>query len=199
MIRHHHAMCPRRTFAWVLALAVLAPFSLRAQDDGNLLGDPGFEGRVNEPFSTNWTRFGNAFCEFVTPRTGSYVCKLFGNFENRQNWSGVYQDVPASPGGYYQASAYMRQNSKDHLQGGNRAWIKLEFYSAGCTKLLKAHESTRELHVKSAANQWTYFSTGRVKAPKDAAVVRFALLFEQQADNAGGAALFDDVCLREVP
>ena len=180
-----------------LGLFLLAVLPAAAQPAPNLLKDAGFEGSMgNSEFSQSWTRFGRAFCDNVTPRTKVFVAKLFGQFDGKVNYSGVYQDIPAQPGKRYVASAYLRQNTGDVLEGENTAWIKLEFFDAKFNQL-KAVESPVRLHAKSASNRWLFYTTGPCTAPPGTVWARFVALFEQQAD-AMGAALFDDIELKEL-
>jgi len=164
----------------------------------NLLQDASFDdGMLDTPFSSNWMPFGQAHCVSDDARTGVYCAKLFGNFRSEQNWSGLYQDVPVTPGKKYIANGYLRQNTGDRLEGGSLAWIKLEFYDAEDNQLMIA-ESPVRLGARSAANRWLFFSTSPVIAPGGAVKVRVVAIFEQQSDNAPGAVLVDDLTLRPV-
>ena len=180
----------------VLALVFSALQSL-AQTPPNLLQDSSFEEGLNEPFSTNWSIWGGTSCEAQTPRTRTFVAKLFGRSSGALNQSGVFQDVPAAEGKRYVASAYFRQNVGDTLQGSNEAWVKLEFW--GPEKMISIIESPTRLRAKGPANKYVFLSTGPAKAPPGTTRARFVAIFAQGADNAKGAVLVDDASLMEIP
>lgn len=170
--------------------------SALAQAPANLLQDPSFEEALYEPFSTNWATWGGTSCEAVTPRSKSFSAKLFGSSRGEVNQSGVFQDVPASAGKKYIASAWFRQNAKDSLQGDNEAWVKLEFW--GEKGMISLVESPTRLRAKGAVNKYIFISTGPVVAPPKTTKARFVAIFKQGADNARGAVIVDDAELREV-
>ncbi|MFH0953355.1 MAG: hypothetical protein V1873_03395 [Verrucomicrobiota bacterium] len=181
----------------VLALVFSALLS-QAQTSSNLLVDPSFEEWAGDPTSPRWAVFQNAYCVAVTARTRVFVTKIYGNFTSEQNYSGIWQDVPAGPGREYVASAYLRQNVGDTLQGDDEAWLKLEFFDAG-GKLVQVFESPRKMKAKDAAGKYVFFSTGPVASPPGTVTARFVVIFGQGPDNAPGAVLVDDVLLMEVP
>jgi hypothetical protein len=184
---------------FVAASLSLAVGDVFAQSAPNLLADPGFEQWAGDPSSTNWLTFGNVICDTTSPRTKSYVARIFGNFKNEQNHSGIYQDVPATPGKSYVASAYLRQNSDDHLAGGNVAWVKIEYFDATRSKILVTFESAVKMDVKSPSKKYVFISTGAAVAPKETAFARVVVLVRQEADNAKGAVIVDDVSLTMLP
>jgi hypothetical protein len=179
-----------------LSLGVVDVF---AQSYPNLLADPSFEEWAGDPSSTNWMTFGNVICETTSPRTKSYMAKIYGQFKNEKNFSGIYQDVPAIAGKSYVASAYLRQNSDDHLAGGNVAWVKIEYFDATRSKILMTFESPVKMDVKSPSKKYIFISTGSAIAPKDTTWARVVVLIRQEADNATGAVLVDDVSLKLLP
>ncbi len=182
----------------ILILSFLSVASV-GQTPTNLLADAGFEEWAGDPDSPNWAKFGQVFSEAITPRTKHFVVKLFGNFTGASNYSGIYQDVPAVPGRRYEASAHLRQNSKDHLKGKCRAWIKLEFFDETHTQRLAEFESPTIVDAKGHANNYVFLSTGPCPAPRGTVYARFVGIFEQGADNAPGAILVDDASLKEIP
>jgi len=178
-------------FSTILVLSLAAVPSAPAVE----LRDPGFEeAGADGGLSPAWHPFGNAYREKLTPRSGEYTLKLFGNFNGEMNWSGAYQDLPVQAGLRYQAEAWVRHNCNDALQGGNTAFVKLEFFdSAG--NLIKEFESPR-LAADRDCDKYFHLSTGLHQAPDGAARVRVTLIFEQPG-NDPGAAIFDDVELTE--
>lgn len=163
----------------------------------NLLTDPSFEnGGINGPFSDDWHVWGGATTETVYQRAGNYSAKLWGNNTGDWNYSGFYQDIPAESEGWYEATAYVRQNSDDHIRGENECYLKLEFYA---DDLLKEYKSIRSLHAKSASKQFIMLSTGRVQAPPGTTVARFVIIYSQDPDSSEGAVLIDEASLRKLP
>lgn len=169
-----------------------------AQPSPNLLKDPSFEEALYEPFSEYWHPFNKAFNETITPRTRHFAAKIYGQFNGTTNYSGVYQDVPAEAGRTYIASAWFRQNSGDVLEGGNSAWVKLEFLRADWS-LIETFQSAQRVHARSPKNKYVFVSTGPAEAPPGTAWARFVAIFEQMPDNARGAIIVDDAMLREIP
>ncbi len=110
------------------AVAVAAPANAQ-----NMLTNPGFESGLS-----GWTGFGNQFAESITPRSGSGVAKMFGNFSGGFNVSGLFQTFPAAPGQNWSFDAYFRHNTGDLMTGvgipggGSGNWViaKLEFRNA---------------------------------------------------------------------
>lgn len=189
----------KRVRLLAVALLSLPCVISSAQTSPNLLADPGFEEWAGDPWSTNWVAFNSAFCFGESARTRTYAVKMHGNFKGEETVSGIYQDVPAQAGKRYQATGYFIQNSGDHLDGQNAAWVKLEFLGPKRNKPLAVFESPVKLEAKSAANKFIFLSTGPGTAPEGTAFARFVAIFQQQADNAVGAAYVDDVSLREIP
>ena len=182
---------------WLVVCAV-GLFSVSgAQAVENLLQDPGFEGGINEPFAECWKPFNNCYCAPVTPRTGTFVAKIYGNFSSSDNESGVWQEVPAVAGKYYQATAYMRQNAGDSLDGENKAFLKLEFW--GANGMLKVYESPIKIAAKGAKGKYMFVTTGRCAAPEGTITARWVAIFTQTKDNARGCILVDDGAYTEVP
>ena len=187
------------TVLLVLALLNMAPSTAPAQTAPNLLADPGFEEWSGDSSSTNWVVFGNAACETITPRSPRFTVKMFGNFNNETNCSGIYQDVPASEGKRYEVSAHLRQNSDDHLAGDNKAWVKLEYFASDHSTRLVTFESPVKMDAKSPSKKYMFISTGPALAPKGTAFARAVVLIQQSPDNAAGAVLVDDVSLKLLP
>jgi hypothetical protein len=180
-------------------LLCLCAGTVLGQTAPNLLADPSFEEWGGDASSTNWATFGNVVCESTSPRTKSCMVRIYGNFKNEVNESGIYQDVPAAEGNRYEVSAYLRQNSDDHLAGDNKAWVKLEFFNADFSTRLVTFESPVKMDAMSPSKKYMFISTGPALAPKGTAFARAVVLIRQSPDNARGAVLVDDVSLKLVP
>ncbi len=187
------------TITVVFVLFYACAGTVLGQTAPNLLADSSFEEWGGDTSSTNWATFGNVICESTSPRTKSCMVKIYGNFKNEVNESGIYQDVPAAEGKRYEVTAYLRQNSDDHLAGDNKAWVKLEFFNADRSTRLVTFESQVKLDAKSPSKKYMFISTGPTLAPKGTAFARAVVLIQQSSDNAAGAVLVDDVSLKQVP
>ena len=164
----------------------------------NLLSDGGFEKGNETAFSEHWVSFGNAFRERVTPQSGNYSAKLYGEYTGSTNVSGVYQDVDAEPGLKYEASIFIRSNSDDIIHGENRAWVQLEFVDAK-GKVLRRYSPVQKFGVTNAQDVYVHLSTGFVIAPEKTAKARFVHVFEQLDGKAHGSTYGDDAMLRLSP
>ena len=179
-------------------LAVSIAGGVRAEGSiDNLLQDSSFEDGIPGAFSSHWVPFGKAFPEEITARTGTHVVKLFGNFDAKDNFSGVFQDVAVEGSEKYEASIYIRTNEEDKLTAGTKAWVKLEFYD-GEGNMVGASESPEKLTTFATADNYKRLTTGAVMAPVEAAKARFVYIFQQEDPEAGGATLGDDPQLRKV-
>jgi beta-glucanase (GH16 family) len=177
---------------------------------GNLLGNAGFESGALPP----WTAYGAGFntsvesTNTVPVRTGSRAFKVFGQFNGQENYSGVYQDVPASAGQAFTASGWACTPSGDVIAGGNSAWLEVSFRDSAAT-MLRLFRSA-EVRSNSPAGVWlplvvtnefdpvTYGFLGtvsRLEAPPGTSFVRAQVVFRQPA-MAAGAVVFDDLELQ---
>ena len=163
-----------------------------------VLTDPSFEAGSGTSFGPAWTSFGNAFREPVTPHSGTHSAKVFSNFTGSVNLSGVFQDLPANPGEVWEASIWVRHNSGDALQGANEARLKIEFLDGSFSALPAGALEATILTAASPLDLYTQH-TIQHQSPSGTAHVHVALLFVGDAANSGGAAIFDDAVLQEIP
>lgn len=161
----------------------------------NLLLNGGFEDGTDNS-ADNWNMFGNSFRDTRSAQTGTYGVSMFGNFVDGVNYSGLYQDAPAIPGGAYLATVYVSTADYDQIGPDNTAFLKLEFYDAS-TNYLGAFPASNPLTNTSPVDTWI-LQTVSVTAPPNAAIVRTTLIFEQDT-GAGGSAFFDNVSLLVNP
>ncbi|MEK6701309.1 MAG: glycoside hydrolase family 16 protein [Planctomycetota bacterium] len=136
-----------------------------------------------------WTKFGQAYNDTNAPRTGQRTAKLFGNFTGSFNNSGIYQDVPATPGSRWRASSYWLTRSADAIAGANTTAINIEFRSAAGTLL--SYQSTPAIDASTIRDVYVRREVQAV-APPNTATVRVVLIFFQPA-MAAGSAMIDDV------
>jgi len=173
-------------------MLVLARIALAAPP----LLNPSFEQANTQTDLVAWTEFGNVFQEPVTPLTGTYSVKMFGNFTTDGNLSGIFQDVAATPGEGWTAGVNVRHNTGDALTFNNRALLKLEFLNASFTQISFVENTI--LTSGSALNTYTHH-TAWALAPVGTSWARISLLYVQDPFDAGGAAFFDDASLVPEP
>jgi hypothetical protein len=178
----------------ILATVCLLATSMAGHGQ-NLLLNGGFENGTGSA-ADNWNMFGNSFRDTRSAQTGTYGISMYGNFTNVVNYSGVYQDAPAVPGGAYLANVYVSTADYDQIGPDNTAFLKLEFYDAS-TNYLGAFPASNPLTNTSPVDTWI-LQTVSVTAPANAAIVRTTLIFEQDT-GAGGSAFFDNVSLLVDP
>lgn len=151
----------------------------------------------------NWSTFGNAIpnvlAEPVTPRSGTHVCKMFGQFTGSPNESGIFQSLPAQPGQIWQLDVFSRHNTGDSLIAtSNLGLMRIEFLDATGTTLLFQQQTV--LDALSPLDIWIDNTPLQLTAPPGTVEVRPVLAFSQPAPGLfePGAALFDDVSFKVV-
>lgn len=175
--------------AVVLCAVTGAPQSSRASVISNRLKNAGFESGVGTS-NTDWRAFGAAFRDSTQARSGSYSTKVYGQFYGGLNYSGVYQDVPATNGQAWEGSAWLENWSGDAMQGTNYACVRVDFYDASGASVW-AVSSLEQLTTGTPQNTWTKY-TVRSIAPRGTVTARFVMLFVQQPTYEAGSAWFDD-------
>jgi len=167
--------------------------------DSNRLLNSSFEFGQGTGFGTtvisNWSRFGpNVLREALSPRTGTYALKIFGSGSGSPNYSGAFQDLPATQSQHWRALAYGLTRADDAMSGQNNAYINLEFYDFA-TNILTAHTS-RKLLSTMPQNTYVKIAVDAV-APVGTVIARIVPTF-QQFDGASGSIFFDDLRLELV-
>lgn len=110
---------------------------LNTTTSGNLLTNASFEAQAPTDINTatptttdEWLYFGNVFWELDDPemldpgvpdaaQDGILMAKAFGPFSGGSNASGLLQNVSASPGQEFEASAWVQTPGGDSIQGTN--------------------------------------------------------------------------------
>ncbi len=151
-------------------------------------------GTNNSQPLTGWTTSGNCFNEPNSPRTGTRIGKMFGNFTGSLNTSTMYQDVAVVPGQTWRATSWWRNWSPDRMAGANRGVFRLEWRDASGA-IIDTVEQTA-LDAASPVNTHLPVLLEGV-APAGATTLRVVLRFVQPA-LAAGAAFVDDVALELV-
>jgi beta-glucanase (GH16 family) len=152
------------------------------------LANPGFE--EGAPGSlTGWQVFGNAQQTSAVSRTGADALHLFGVGGSGPFYSGVFQDMPASPGQVWQATAFARHSAASRLTGGNFVDLKIEWY--GPTGQALGVAPVQALSGSSALDTFIPSSV-QATAPAGTATARVAIVFAQPGTGTGAADI-DDV------
>ena len=204
-------------------MAAVAAMSINAAAQTNLLTGPGFEsGNLN-----GWTAFGaNNYVVNTGGHSGTYFYKVYGNFNGSQNYTGIYQDAPASPGNTYSADGWAYSLSSDGggIHGQDAIWLEVTFRDASYNVLaLYRSPVVTGANIGSFGGLNTWFDlqitnqcsftnasaqillpgtvTNMVSilvAPPGTADVRYQVVFAQGPDNANGSMYFDDLALNQT-
>ena len=155
---------------------------------------------------TGWTTFGNLIpnvqtAHEATPADGNETLKLFGQFNNELNYSGIEQGISVSPGDDISATLSALVRAADDLVGANRVEMKLDYYSEfgakyGSTGYLGSSPSTVIASATTANDSWTVHQIVGT-APAQAVEARLAVVFIQP-ENDGGAIHIDNVSFENL-
>ena len=171
-----------------------------AEPGSNLLSNPGFDdagGSVDA-----WTVFGNTIPNVSENdqlvNNGTHALKIFGQFNNPSNQSGVSQGAVISEGVSLRAVASTHTPSWDSLFGkDNEVTMKIEFYSVFGATIGSGDflgEVSQLIHDGSSAENIWLGHTLEAVAPEDAVEARLSFVF-QQPDNDDGAIWIDSAGL----
>lgn len=156
-----------------------------------LLLNPGFEeaGAAGPAAPAGWQTFGNAQRSADHPSTGASSVRLFGIAGSGPYYSGVFQDLPASPGQEWSASVVARHTEASRLLPGNRVVLKIEWNNRFGQQIgfqeVTAISDSSPLDTSIPASL-------TAAAPANTATARVALVFVQTGAGAG-SAFMDDV------
>jgi hypothetical protein len=164
--------------------------------------NPGFESPNatggDQYGSTNWGAFNDAYTTAnVTPHTGTQALKIFGPFSQFGGAGVVQGGFAASPGQQWQASAFLRNDSGDPIQGANFAVVKVEFLDVG-NNVVGAFESPH-FTAANPQNVWTPEAVIGT-APVNTTSAQIVLVHVQlNSPVTGGSVFFDDASFDLVP
>ena len=157
---------------------------------------------INNGSLSNWTVFGsngaNVSSSNQHAQSGSSALKLFGQFSNGSNFSGIEQGMTVAAGDTLRLTASSFVDSGDSISGsGNSAVLKIDYYNDiygafGSSEYI----SSQEIVLADAAtpnNQWIERELTST-VPDGAVEARAAVVFHQ-VGFAGGAVFVDDVAL----
>lgn len=138
---------------------------------------------------TSWALFGNAQQSTQSPLTGTKSLRVWGTAGNGPFYSGAFQDLPATAGQVWRATANGRHLSSAPLVSGNQVVLKIEWYGSAGQAL--GFTELPALTNTSPTNT-NIFTTLDATAPAGTATARVALVFVQTGAGTGNA-YFDDV------
>lgn len=188
-----------------LAAAMIVAFgvqSLSSTATANVLSNAGFElpdaTAADQTENVNWSPFNAAFAtRSVTPNSGAQSLKTFGPFF-QFGGAGVSQGgFAATPGQLWSASAFLRDDTSDPIQGGNFGVVQLQFLNSS-NAVLTTFESP---HFTSAnpTNVWTPEVAAGL-APAGTTSAQITLVHVQvNSPVTGGSVFWDDASLDQVP
>lgn len=184
------------------AMAVFGVQSLSSRAAANQLTNPGFEtddaSAGDVPGATGWNAFNSAYTtRSVTPHSGLQTLKVFGPFFDGGGAGVTQGGFAASPGQSWAASAWLRDDSSDPMQGTNFAQVQLQFLNSSSTVL--ATDSSPNFTATNPINTWTQESASGV-APAGTTSAQIVLVHVQINNPVtGGSVFFDDASLDVVP
>ena len=119
-VRVRFPLFVRTTKCLCLAQCILGFSSTQA---ANLLQNPGFENNA----LSGWQTYGanNYTVSDAHARSGTNYYKVYGQFTASDNYTGLYQDNPATPGNTYSADGWAFSLSTDGggIHGQDQFWL----------------------------------------------------------------------------
>ncbi len=133
----------------------------------------------------------------ITPRTGDWECKMFGQFNGSDNESGIYQTLPAEPGQVWEIDAWSRVNSDDPLlPASNFMTMRIEFFDSD-SNVIGTPDEVMILDGTSPQDVWIDNPALQSTAPANTVSVRPVWTFNQIGFD-GGAGHLDDLRFKLV-
>jgi beta-glucanase (GH16 family) len=170
--------------------------------------DPGVY--IESTSNTYWNG-GNGGGDPVQTHSGTYVAKVFGDYNGIENFNGFFQDHPASPGSRWTASGWALSHPQDLLSGNAESWIEVSFRDSNDdviglyrSQILKAGtfppNQWIDLQVTNQYDPSTFAILGNVPemiAPIGTTTVRYQTVFRQILWDEG-SMYFDDLSLIQL-
>ena len=188
----------------------------------SLLSNPGFESDPSGQTATinGWNSYGgNAFSETspTIAHSGTNYFKVYQQFVNYVNYTGIYQDYISGAGAIYQADGWAYMIDTDKLVGQNAGWIEVTFRDANANILalyrsavITTNDIARgrfpintwnDLPVTNQYNPSTLVitnSVSRLVAPAGTYFVRYQIVLQGDASYSNGSMYFDDLNLVQI-
>jgi hypothetical protein len=181
----------------VAALGVIG-LGVSAAKAQNVLANPGFESpdasAGDQPGSTSWNAFNSAFTtRSVTPHSGLQTLKVFGPFFVGGGAGVTQGGFAAAPGQGWTASAFLRDDSSDPMQGSNFAQVQLQFLNSANSVLTTI--SSPNFTIANPINTWVPETASGI-APAGTTSAQIVLVHVQlNSPVTGGSVFFDDASL----
>ncbi len=160
------------------------------------LENPGFE--FGDTNALNWVFFNNVIPNVLrnsgNSHTGTQDLKMFGGFNADPNYSGAYQDVLATAGQAWMATAWVQSLSSDPIGTNNAATLKIEFEDT--TNGLLAAQEVDVNQNNLTLNVYTQLVL-TATAPPNTMLSRYTLLFKNVAYSSG-SVYFDDAAFQPL-
>jgi beta-glucanase (GH16 family) len=225
---HSKNRAPFNVGVWLCVAIFLLGLTL--SNAANLLIDPGFEDNpigVNVHPISGWQLYGaNNFTESDgKARTGTNYYKVYGQFIGSDNYTGLYQDIAATPGNTYAAEGWAYSLSTDGggIHGQDQIWLEVSFRDAALNTValyrsaivsggnIGSFGGLDQWFKLPITNAWSFTNSGGVAiaiaitntsatliAPPGTTFVRYQTIFHQGPDNANGSMYFDDLALNQI-
>jgi hypothetical protein len=158
----------------------------------------GFE--QNNGSLASWTKFGDSINNVSSGNEkiadGNEALKLYGQFNNQTNYSGITQGLTVLGGDELTASVKSLIASNDSLSGSDNAvFFKIDYFNTqhglfGSDEYVGSDSITIG-NAQTTNDQWLDWELNSI-VPADAVEARIAVVFEQK-DNAGGSIFVDDI------
>lgn len=149
----------------------------------------GFEEPASGGAPSGWQTFGNVVQSSTGAQTGAKSVRLSGTAGPGPYYTGLFQDLPASPGQNWAATASAMHTSADPLRAGNFVDLKIEWFNHANQPI--GVELTTALTDASPRDVAIPVSVQAV-APAGTAKARLAIVHVQPGSQFGSAH-FDDV------
>jgi beta-glucanase (GH16 family) len=209
----------RAAAGFTFAIGLLFAIEARA---ANVLTNPGFEtGSLS-----GWATFqSHNYVESSSPaHGGTYYYKVYGQYSGAQNYTGIYQDNPSTPGASYSADGWAYTLGSDRINGQDAIWLEVSFRDVSYNALALYRSvvvTSNNLASFGGVNTWfdlqitnqcsftnasaqillpgtvTNMAASLV-APAGTAYVRYQAVFAQGPDKANGSMYFDDLTLNQT-
>ena len=155
----------------------------------SVLLNPSFEDAGAGTSAANWQVFGNAQQATTLAHSGTKSVRIFGIPGSGPFYSGVYQDLPASPGQVWAASVFGQHTAASRLLPGNQMFLKVEWNNAAGQQI--SFQQTPVLSDTSPLDTPIPASM-QATAPAGTATARVTLVLVQTGAGSG-SAFMDDV------
>ncbi len=151
------------------------------------LANPSFE-TLSGGAPASWQLFGNAQSSTTAATTGTRSIRAFGVGGAGPHYAGVFQNLPASPGQVWLATANLRHLLGDRLGGSSFVDLKIEWFNRQ-NQLISA-DAVTALNPASPTDT-TIPASVQATAPSGTASARIAIVYAQPGAGSGSVYIDD--------